>query len=248
MECRKELEGARQSASIHSIPTSTSITEDDLQTPLTSGTEDDLRTPFTAEAEYDLQTTLTQSIPSGHSTVGGDATTSISAARPLHLRNYRPNRATKRAKKRAEKAGGIAQIEESGGSSSALKEYLDTHATYFSLLQRKASLYALCGILTQSHSNAFMPCSSVFPFWKKMILRFEYLYKEPYSTANGCCREQSSVSVLQKASNNKAFEELKEMKIVLQKKISLGVERAKEFTKAKDQQGADHIEKLQVLV
>ncbi|ONK71801.1 uncharacterized protein A4U43_C04F12520 [Asparagus officinalis] len=56
--------------------------------------------------ETDLQTILTHSIPSGHSTVGGDASASTSIARPLHLRNYRPNRAAKRAEKRAENAGG----------------------------------------------------------------------------------------------------------------------------------------------
>ncbi|ONK72401.1 uncharacterized protein A4U43_C04F19040 [Asparagus officinalis] len=55
--------------------------------------------------ETDLQTILTHSIPSGHSTVGGDASASTSIARPLHLRNYRPNRAAKRAEKRAENIG-----------------------------------------------------------------------------------------------------------------------------------------------
>ncbi|ONK55427.1 uncharacterized protein A4U43_UnF3520 [Asparagus officinalis] len=59
--------------------------------------------------ENDLQTIPTHSIPSGHSTVGGDASLSTSIARPLHLRNYRPNRAAKRAEKRAEKAGGLPQ-------------------------------------------------------------------------------------------------------------------------------------------
>ncbi|ONK76579.1 uncharacterized protein A4U43_C03F29780 [Asparagus officinalis] len=36
--------------------------------------------------------------------VGEDASASVSAARPLHLRNYRPNRAVKRAEKRATRA------------------------------------------------------------------------------------------------------------------------------------------------
>ncbi|ONK58418.1 uncharacterized protein A4U43_C09F12310 [Asparagus officinalis] len=36
--------------------------------------------------------------------VGEDASASVSAARPLHLRNYRPNRAAKRAEKRATRA------------------------------------------------------------------------------------------------------------------------------------------------
>ncbi|ONK60803.1 uncharacterized protein A4U43_C08F22790 [Asparagus officinalis] len=69
--------------------------------------DDHLQTPLTDVGETDLQTILTHSIPSGHSTVGGDASASTSIARPLHLRNYRPNRAAKRAAKRAENAGGL---------------------------------------------------------------------------------------------------------------------------------------------
>ncbi|ONK68109.1 uncharacterized protein A4U43_C05F7540 [Asparagus officinalis] len=80
----KELEDARRSTSIPSIPASTpNMTEN-----------------------Y-LQTILTHSIPSRHSAVGGDASASTSIARPLHLRNYHPNRAAKRLEKRAEKAGGL---------------------------------------------------------------------------------------------------------------------------------------------
>ncbi|XP_020250805.1 uncharacterized protein LOC109828187 [Asparagus officinalis] len=56
--------------------------------------------------EHDLPTS-THSIPSVHSMVGEDASASVSAARPLHLRNYRPNRAAKRAEKRATKAEDI---------------------------------------------------------------------------------------------------------------------------------------------
>ncbi|ONK75670.1 uncharacterized protein A4U43_C03F19310 [Asparagus officinalis] len=69
--------------------------------------EDDLQTPFTDVGETDLQTIPMHSIPSGHSTVGGDASASTSIARPLHLRNYHPNRAARRAEKRVEKAGGL---------------------------------------------------------------------------------------------------------------------------------------------
>ncbi|ONK66835.1 uncharacterized protein A4U43_C06F12500 [Asparagus officinalis] len=67
--------------------------------------DDHLQTPLTDVGETDLQTIPTHSIPSGHST--GDASASTSIAHPLYLRNYRPNRAAKRAKKRAENAGGL---------------------------------------------------------------------------------------------------------------------------------------------
>ncbi|ONK78041.1 uncharacterized protein A4U43_C02F13590 [Asparagus officinalis] len=50
--------------------------------------------------EHDLPTS-THSIPFVHLMVGEDASASVSADRPLHLRNYRPNRAAKRAEKRA---------------------------------------------------------------------------------------------------------------------------------------------------
>ncbi|ONK66855.1 uncharacterized protein A4U43_C06F12730 [Asparagus officinalis] len=39
--------------------------------------------------------------------VGEDASASVSAARPLHLRNYRPNRAAKCAEKRATRTEGL---------------------------------------------------------------------------------------------------------------------------------------------
>ncbi|ONK68806.1 uncharacterized protein A4U43_C05F16220 [Asparagus officinalis] len=104
-ERQREREGARRSISIPSIPPSTSFCSDDRSmdhiTP-ESSYRVDFASSYAAPQpeEHDLPTS-THSIPSVHSMGGEDASASVSAARPLHLRNYHPNRAAKCAEKRA---------------------------------------------------------------------------------------------------------------------------------------------------
>ncbi|ONK58164.1 uncharacterized protein A4U43_C09F8870 [Asparagus officinalis] len=107
-ERQRELEGARPSISIPSVPPSTSFCSDDREmdhiTPKSSYWVDFASSRAAPQPEEHDSPASTHSITSVHSMFGEDAYASISAVRPLHLRNYRPNRAGKRAEKHATRA------------------------------------------------------------------------------------------------------------------------------------------------